>query len=94
MLQLCLKGEKKSSPSNYRPISLTVTLCKVLESSTRDKIIDHLERYTLIKDSQHGFVKFVNVYGRGQKVINNPDSGYPMDAIFLDFQKAFDKVPH
>jgi len=47
----------KSSPSNYRPISLTVNLCKVFESIMRDNIIDHLEKYKLIKDSQHGFVK-------------------------------------
>ena len=51
------KMGKKSSPSNYRPISLTVNLCKVFESIMCDKIIDHLERYKLIKDSQHGFVK-------------------------------------
>ena len=52
-----------------------------------DKIFDHLKRYKLIKDSH----KFVNIYG---KVTNCLDSGYSLDVIYLDFQKAFDKVPH
>jgi len=37
------KGER-CSPSNYRPISLTVIICKVLESIIRDKIMEHLEK--------------------------------------------------
>jgi len=52
-----LKKGKKSSPSNYRPISLTVNLCKVFESIMRDKLIEHLEKHELIKESQHGFVR-------------------------------------
>jgi len=99
MSQLCLKG-KKSSPSNYRPISLTVNLCKIVESIMRDKIIDHLERYKLINDSQHGFVKrkscLTDLLIFMEKVTNILDSGYPLDAdvIYLDFQTASDKVPH
>ena len=48
---------KKTSPSNYRPVSLTVNVCKVFESSVRDEMIKHLEEYALIKDSQHGFIR-------------------------------------
>ena len=29
-----------------------------------------------------------------EEVTNYIDSGYPVDIIYLDFQKAFDKVPH
>jgi len=29
-----------------------------------------------------------------EPLTNYLDSGYPIDVIYLDFQKAFDKVPH
>jgi len=51
------KKGKKSSVSSYRPVSLTVNLCKVLESILRYNMIGHLHRHSLIKSSQHGFVR-------------------------------------
>ena len=64
----------------------------------RDKIFHHLEKYKLIKDSQHGFVKgkscLTNLLIFMEKVTNFLDSGHPLDVIYLDFQKAVDKVPH
>ena len=92
------KKGKKINPANYRPISLTVNLCKVFESILRDKIMDHLEKHCLIKESQHGFVRkkscLTNLLVFMEEVTNYLDSGYPVDVIYLDFQKAFDKVPH
>ena len=44
------KGDK-SDPGNYRPISLTSVLGKLLETILRDKIVAHLEENKLIKDS-------------------------------------------
>jgi hypothetical protein len=50
------KGNKKE-PANYRPISLTSVICKLLESLIRDQIVCHLEDNSLILNSQHGFRK-------------------------------------
>ncbi len=96
--QLYLKKGDKSSSSNYRPVSLTSQVCKVLESIVRDNILEHVKEYKLIKESQHGFLKrrscLTNLLEFLEFVTNYIDQGYPIDVIYLDFQKAFDKVPH
>jgi len=39
-------------------------------------------------------INLVNLLMFVEEVANYLDSGYPVDVIYLDFQKAFDKVPH
>ena len=34
----------KSTPSNYRPVSLTSVVCKVLENIIKDAVMEHLEQ--------------------------------------------------
>jgi len=62
----------------------------------RHKIIDHLEKHELIKEQE--FVKkkscLTNILIFIEEITNYIDSGYPVDVIYLDFQKAFDKVAH
>ena len=50
------KKGSKFCPGNYRPISLTSIICKVLESIIKDQIMEHLKHYNLIFSSQHGFM--------------------------------------
>jgi hypothetical protein len=73
-------------------------MCKVLESMIRDEMMAHLRKYNLIKESQHGFIHkrscLTNLLEFLEHVTNYVDQGYPIDVIYLDFQKAFDKVPH
>jgi len=69
-----------------------------MESVIRDVITDHLDKHNLIRDSQHGFrhgrpcttnvLEFLDIV---TDVINQKGN---VDVIFLDFAKAFDKVPH
>jgi hypothetical protein len=46
----------KGDPANYRPVSLTCVVGKVMEALIRDKLEQHLERNSLIRPSQHGFM--------------------------------------
>jgi len=73
------KKGKKSSVANYRPVSLTDNLCKVFESVMGDKMIEHLERYKLIKCILHGFVRnkfcLTNLLVFKKEVTNYIDSG-------------------
>jgi hypothetical protein len=83
---------------NYRPVSLTSQVSKLFETILRDKIVKHLEEHHLISDSQHGFREgrscLTNLLTFFEEVSSGVDEKYPVDTIYLDFSKAFDKVPH
>ena len=91
------KKGSKSLPGNYRPVSLTAVACKLMESLIRDDITQHLEANKLIKNSQHGFMKgrscATNLLEFLEKATTVVDGGGNFDVIYLDFAKAFDKVP-
>ena len=42
---------------NYRPVSLTSVIGKILESIIKDEIAEYLEVHDKVGPSQHGFVK-------------------------------------
>jgi len=92
------KKGSRNKVDNYRPISLTSQICKVFESVIRDQVVTHLEENKLILDSQHGFRKgrscLTNLLTFLDKVTSYADAGEAVDVVFLDFAKAFDKVPH
>jgi hypothetical protein len=91
------KKGSKSMAENYRPISLTSKIGKILESIIKDNIVNHLEKFNLIRDSQHGFRKgrscLTNLLDFMETVTQYLDVGQPVDLVYLDFAKAFDKVP-
>ena len=92
------KKGTKASPGNYRPVSLTSIPCRLMESGMRDAIVDHLVNNALIKDTQHGFMRrkscTTNLLEFLEKLTAQQDQGKAVDVIYLDFAKAFDKVPH
>ena len=48
------KGDK-SNPANYRLISLTCVLCKVLEHIVASNLAKHLANSNILFELQHGF---------------------------------------
>ena len=85
-------------PINYRPISLTSITCKMLEHIITSNIMQHLDTHNIRHDAQHGFRKHHSTETQLIQLIDNLahniDNRIQADAILLDFQKAFDKVPH
>ena len=62
-------------------------------------MMDFLDKNKLINPSQHGFLKARSCLTNYllcffQEITKWVDEGSPVDVIYLDFQKAFDKVPH
>ena len=91
------KGSKHMA-SNYRPVSLTSVCCKILERIIRHDVMNHLETNDLINSNQHGFrsgrsccTQLLELMEIWTRLI---DEGNAWDCIYLDFAKAFDKVPH
>ena len=46
----------KDIVGNYRPVSLTSVIYKVMETIVRDEVVDHMNRNNLLSNDQHGFV--------------------------------------
>ncbi|KAF2347800.1 Reverse transcriptase domain [Trinorchestia longiramus] len=84
--------------NNYRPISLTSVISKTIERLLKVRITKHLNDQNLINDIQHGFrgkrsclTNFLDFFGEVNCIYNRTKA---LDLVYLDFQKAFDKVPH
>jgi len=91
------KGDR-SSPVNYRPISLTSVCCKIMEHIIFSFIMGHLERNNLLNPNQHGFRPNHSCQTQlillAEDILKAMDLHYQVDLILLDFSKAFDTVPH
>ena len=57
-IMLLFKQGSRNKSENYRPVSLTSVICKLLERLIKDhNMVDFLVRHTLLNSSQHGFLK-------------------------------------
>ena len=92
------KKGRKDEVGNYRPVSLTCILCKILESIIRDKIMDHFMSNKLFTNRQFGFLKGRSTVTQLLQILDDwteaLETGGRIDVIYTDFEKAFDKVPH
>ena len=91
------KGDK-SQANNYRPVSLTSIICKIMESFIKNVLNTHLINNNLLSKEQFGFVSGRSTVTQLLVTINDwmyeLDNDVSIDAAYMDFKKAFDTVPH
>ncbi|MEM7557303.1 MAG: reverse transcriptase family protein, partial [Cyanobacteria bacterium P01_A01_bin.84] len=87
-----------SDPANYRPISLTSNVIKVMGKLVRESLIKFQESNRLITIHQHGFRSKRSTVTQLLECVNDwtsfVDQGQSVDVVYLDFAKAFDTVSH
>ena len=70
----------------------------MMESIVRDKVASHMELNDLFSNNQHGFVPNRNCMTNHLTCMElwteMTEKGLPIDIIYTDFAKAFDRIPH
>ena len=92
------KKGSRNEPGNYRPVSLTCVVCKVLETIIRDSVVNHFQDNDLYTKCQHGFRKrrscMTQLLLTMEDFTEYIEQNESFDVVYLDFRKAFDTVPH
>ena len=92
------KKGQSSLCNNYRPISLTSTVCKIMERIIVSGMCTYLRHNKLITKEQHGFItkrstttNLLETLNDWTLILNNRKF---LSAVYIDFSKAFDFVVH
>lgn len=84
--------------ANYRPVSLTCIISKVMEHILCKHILNHLDLHHILRSCQHGFRKGHSCESQLLLTIDDFmcsfDQSIQVDVGILDFSRAFDTVPH
>ena len=90
---------ERSTDNNYRPVSLFSVVSKVFEKLANNRIVDHLEKYGIFSNFQHGFRSsrstadlLTVVSDRIARIAFNRSR--TTRAVALDIPKAFHRVWH
>jgi len=91
-------NNNKDLPNNYRPISLLSVLSKLLERHVHKLLADHLSTHHPLSNSQWGFSEgkstVTALLTTTHEWFQSLEEGKEICAVFFDFKKAFDSVPH
>ena len=92
------KKGSRTNCGNYRPVSLTSQIVKLLRRVFQDHLLKHISRNKTISCHQHGFQSRCSCISQLIECLNDwtdsLDNSLSTDVIYLDFAKAFDTVPH
>ena len=92
------KGKDKDEVINYRPISLLITLSKILEKIIYKRIYNYLDKNNILYESQYGFRNkrsceqaITELLGH---ILQAKESNHQSASVFLDLSKAFNTLNH
>ncbi|MCG8034496.1 MAG: reverse transcriptase-like protein [Candidatus Thiodiazotropha taylori] len=90
-----LKPDKDPhEPKSYRPISLTSSICKIMETMVASRLTTHIEKNNFLANEQSGFRKHrstIDQITRLESAIRKAKlRKHSLVAVFLDLEKAFD----
>ncbi|CAH8500892.1 unnamed protein product [Dicrocoelium dendriticum] len=92
------KSGSHAEPENYRPITLLPVISKVMESIVAEALMGYLENNKILVLEQHGFHQnrscTTNLLIARANWTESVDAGAGVDAAYLDFSKAFDRIDH
>ena len=96
MISPIFKGGDHERPASYRPIALTSHLSKILERVLREQLVNFLEEKGFLDNSQHGSrpgrSTLTQLLVQQEYILDQLIQGCNVDAIYLDYEKAYDKV--
>ena len=96
MIPVHKKGKDKSQAENYRPISLTSCLGKLMERLVNTRLVWHLETNQLLSPDQAGFRQHRSTEDQITFIAQSIEDAFQEKkntlAVWLDMEKAFDKV--
>jgi hypothetical protein len=92
------KNGLRSSVSNYRPISITSVLCRVMERIIKKQTMCYMTLNNYLCEEQHGFQErrstTTSLMESTLNWVEHIDDGSSMDVLYFDLAKAFDSVVH
>ena len=92
------KSGDKSSPSNYRPISLLPAFSNIFEKVVYKRLFDHLNNNEIMDEHQFGFQSEVSTDNASRILLNEileaMNSKQMVGGIFCDLHKASDCIKH
>ena len=92
------KGKEHDKVINYRPISLLITISKLLEKIIYKRLYSFLEKNKILFESQYGFRSKRSceqaVMEMISRLLQAKDAKMQSTGIFLDLSKAFDTLNH
>ena len=93
---LIFKSGDRCEVSNYRPISNLLTVNKIFETLTNNRISSFWDKHNIISDRQFGFCKSSSatlaIFSLVTDILKTFNQKSFTIAIFLDLRKAFDTV--